>query len=78
MTDPKIVQKGPYLVDEKPGKKVWCACGQSRKQPYCDGSHSGTEFGPEIVHLDAAKKVAWCGCKKSKNKPYCDGSHEKV
>lgn len=79
MADPKCPQMSPYVVDETPGKKAWCACGYSAKQPYCDGSHanSGTGIGPTIVEIDVAKKVAWCGCKKSNNKPYCDGSHAK-
>ena len=78
MTQPVVAQKGPYVVDEQPGKKLWCACGQSKKQPYCDGSHSGTDHFPEIVHLDAPRQVAWCGCKQSGNKPYCDGTHTKI
>lgn len=24
----------------------WCSCGQSIKQPFCDGSHKGTDFKP--------------------------------
>ena len=29
---------------EKDKSYYWCACGLSKKQPFCDGSHSGTEF----------------------------------
>lgn len=77
MPDPKITQKAPYVVEETPGKKFWCACGHSQKQPYCDGSHktSGTGIGPMAVEITEPKKVAWCGCKHSKTKPFCDGSH---
>ena len=78
MNMPKIAKNGPYIVEETAGKKVWCSCGVSKKQPYCDGSHAGTGFYPEFVHIDEAKKVAWCGCKQSANKPYCDGSHNKL
>lgn len=79
MADPTIAQRGPYVVEETAGKKMWCACGLSKKQPYCDGmSHNATEFSPEFVFLDEAKKVAWCGCKQSGNKPFCDGSHSKL
>ena len=78
MSEPKVAQKGPYLIEEKPGKKAWCACGYSAKQPFCDGAHSGTDFGPEIIRFDEAKTVAWCGCKKTKNPPYCDGTHTKL
>ena len=27
----------------------WCACGRSKNQPFCDGSHKGTSFTPEKV-----------------------------
>ena len=77
MPEPKIAQRGPYVKEETPGKKAWCACGHSANQPYCDGSHGRmmTGMSPVIVEITEAKKVAWCGCKHSKNKPYCDGSH---
>ena len=78
MAEPKIAQKGPYVRDEKPGDIFWCACGGSSNQPYCDGSHKGTEFQPMKTSIDKEKKVAWCGCKHSSNKPFCDGSHAKL
>ena len=41
MSDPKIAQKEPYAVEVKAGKSYfWCACGQSSRQPFCDGSHN--------------------------------------
>ena len=78
MAMPESPQKKPYVLDESPGKRAWCACGRSQKQPFCDGSHSGTEFRPIVVDVEQAGKVAWCGCKKSGNKPYCDGSHSSL
>lgn len=78
MSDPKIPQKSPYVIDEQPGKVFWCSCGGSQNQPRCDGSHKGTEFQPIEVTIEEEKKVAWCGCKHSLNKPYCDGSHSKL
>ena len=78
MAMPESPQKKPYVLDESPGKRAWCACGLSKKQPFCDGSHSGTEFRPIVVDVEQAGKVAWCGCKKSGNKPYCDGSHSRL
>lgn len=73
-------QNSPHVVDEQPGKKAWCACGESEKQPYCDGSHARKNTGmqPIPIEISEAKKVAWCGCKQSNNKPYCDGSHAKL
>lgn len=78
MADPVIAQKKPYLLDMQPGTYAWCACGQSKNQPFCDGSHQGTEFTPLSVTIDEPRKVAWCGCKFSANKPFCDGSHSKL
>ncbi len=42
-----IAQKGPYAVQVEAGKSYWwCACGKSATQPFCDGSHKGSEFSP--------------------------------
>lgn len=80
MPEPKIAQKGPYVKDETPGTKAWCACGHSANQPYCDGSHGRLNTGmrPVVVNIETAKKVAWCGCKRSGSKPFCDGTHNKL
>lgn len=78
MADPKIAQKAPYVMTVHPGKYFWCACGHSSSQPYCDGSHKGTEFSPVAIEITEEKKVAWCGCKHSANKPFCDGAHSKL
>ena len=78
MPEPKLVQKMPFVKQEKPGTKAWCACGYSQNQPYCDGSHRDTEMTPMITEIEAKKTVAWCGCKHSNNKPFCDGSHNQL
>ena len=78
MSEPKIVQKAPYVLDVEPGKYAWCACGLSAKQPYCDGSHKTTDIRPIIEVITEKKKVAWCGCKISGSKPMCDGSHKNL
>lgn len=77
MSEPRVAQKGPYVKDETPGMKHWCACGHSANQPYCDGAHakSGTGIRPVSVEIKEAKKVAWCGCKHSQTPPFCDGTH---
>ncbi|NIR49340.1 CDGSH iron-sulfur domain-containing protein [candidate division KSB1 bacterium] len=78
MADPKIAQKGPFVQEVEPKKYVWCACGRSQNQPYCDGTHKGTGLSPIIVEIEEKKKVAWCGCKHSGNKPFCDGTHSSL
>jgi len=75
MSDPTIAQKSPYMLEVEPGKYAWCACGKSENQPYCDGSHRGTDFSPIVTEITEKKTVAWCGCKHTANKPFCDGSH---
>lgn len=75
MDQPETPQKKPYVLDLEPGTYAWCSCGRSTKQPYCDGSHGGTNMLPVIEKIDAPKKVAWCGCKRSKTGAFCDGSH---
>jgi CDGSH-type Zn-finger protein len=72
-----IPQKAPYVKVEEPGRRSWCACGESKNQPYCDGSHARSASGrrPVAVEFAEKKQVSWCGCKRSKNAPYCDGTH---
>ena len=76
-SNPVIAQNRPYAVELEPGKYYyWCACGRSKMQPFCDGSHEGTEFEPLEFMVDEAKKYGLCGCKHTRNPPYCDGSHK--
>ena len=79
MADPTVAQKGPYIHKaEKDEKVAWCACGKSAKQPFCDGSHKGSEFKPIILDVEAGKTYAFCGCKNTGNAPRCDGTHSKL
>ena len=69
----------PYAIDVESGKNYfWCACGKSKKQPLCDGSHNGTDFTPVIFKALESKKVFFCGCKQTSSQPLCDGSHTKT
>ena len=76
MSNPESPQNEPYVLDLEPGTYWWCACGKSKTQPFCDGSHKGTEFTPVEFTVSEKKSAALCGCKKSNNKPFCDGSHK--
>ena len=78
MADPHIAQRGPYAVELAPGDYWWCACGRSRQQPFCDGSHKGTAYTPVQVVIDAPRKGAWCACKRTGTSPWCDGSHARL
>lgn len=69
----------PVAVEVEAGKAYfWCACGLSKNQPYCDGSHKGSEFTPLKWQADAAGTKWLCRCKQTSNAPFCDGSHKKL
>jgi len=78
MTDaPQIAQKAPYKVELEADKTyVWCACGRSANQPFCDGSHKGSNFTPVKFTANETKTAFLCGCKHSANAPFCDGTHK--
>ena len=75
MAEPNIAQKAPFPVDVTAGKKYfWCACGKSENQPFCDGSHSDTEFTPVAYEADKDRTLYFCGCKRTAGAPLCDGT----
>ena len=79
MAEPNIAQKAPFPVDVTAGKKYfWCACGKSENQPFCDGSHSDTEFTPVAYEADKGRTLYFCGCKRTASAPLCDGTHNSL
>ena len=45
-------------VNVEQGKSYyWCSCGKSSKQPFCDGSHKGSEFKPVVYKAELTKKM---------------------
>jgi CDGSH-type Zn-finger protein len=79
MEQPVIAQKSPYQVDVEAGKSYfWCACGRSKNQPFCDGSHKGTGLTPVQFKAEESKTVWFCGCKQTKGQPMCDGTHKSL
>jgi CDGSH-type Zn-finger protein len=79
MTEPIPAQKAPYKASVEEGRSYyWCACGRSKNQPFCDGSHAVTDIRPIHYKAEASKDLFFCGCKQSGNKPLCDGTHAKL
>ena len=79
MSEPKVARRAPYAVEVEVGKQYfWCACGRSANQPFCDGSHKGSEFTPIAYTPEESGRVFFCGCKHSNKAPLCDGTHSKL
>ncbi|MEM7231486.1 MAG: CDGSH iron-sulfur domain-containing protein [Planctomycetota bacterium] len=76
--EPECPQKSPVVSNMEPGEYWWCSCGRSKGQPFCDGSHAGTDFVPKRVVVEEAKTIAWCACKRSENGEFCDGAHSRI
>ena len=78
MTKGQRAGNSAIAVEVEKGKSYyWCACGKSKNQPFCDGSHKGTKFIPVIYKAEETKKKFFCSCKQTDNQPFCDGSHNK-
>lgn len=76
MEKPLIAAKRPAEVHLEPGSYIWCACGRSSNQPFCDGSHKGTGLSPVMFTIDKEQDAWLCQCKNTKNPPFCDGTHK--
>ena len=63
---PVIAQRTPCILEVGPGTVYWCQCGRSKTQPFCDGSHTGTEFSPMKIHFE--EKNGWHSVAVSRRK----------
>jgi thiamine pyrophosphate-dependent acetolactate synthase large subunit-like protein/nitrite reductase/ring-hydroxylating ferredoxin subunit len=79
MSEPYIADTKPKPVELKAGQTVWwCSCGRSKKQPFCDGSHQGSDFTPTAFTADKDGRFFFCQCKRSGSPPLCDGAHKQI
>jgi CDGSH-type Zn-finger protein len=60
---------------EKGVSYLYCQCGHSKNQPFCDGSHHGTKHKPLRFTAARTTTARLCNCKRSGAGPYCDDSH---
>jgi len=79
VTVPIIANRKGFYWEVKAGKRyLWCSCGRSKSQPFCDGSHAGTDFLPIAFKADRDEDVIFCGCKQTGTRPFCDGAHSNL
>lgn len=77
MSKPIIADNKPVKVSLAKGQEYhFCTCGQSKSQPFCDGSHVGTSFNPKVIVSDEDGDAYLCACKHTANAPFCDGTHK--
>jgi len=77
---PAIAGTKPSYHELKTGRRYsWCACGLSKKQPFCDGSHRGTGIEPVVYEAEVdGEEILFCLCKQTADGPHCDGSHNAI
>ncbi len=78
MSKARVADRKPMKAELTAGEHYWCACGRSNKQPFCDGSHTGTGITPVAFKVDEPTEGWMCLCKQTRNAPYCDGTHKTV
>ncbi|MCC5850430.1 MAG: CDGSH iron-sulfur domain-containing protein [Verrucomicrobia bacterium] len=77
MSKPTIADNKPIKVDLTQGSEYYyCTCGQSKNQPFCDGSHAGSDFKPKSFVAEETGEAYLCRCKHTGNAPFCDGTHK--
>ncbi len=65
----------PFTAELEPGSYYWCSCGMSKAVPFCDGSHTGTNYEPVEFQVTEKRKMTLCQCQRTKKPPFCDGTH---
>jgi glutamate synthase domain-containing protein 2/CDGSH-type Zn-finger protein len=79
MKIPTVADNKPIPVELKAGEEYYfCTCGKSANQPFCDGSHQGTDFTPMSFVAEESGDAYLCQCKQTANPPFCDGKHANI
>jgi sterol desaturase/sphingolipid hydroxylase (fatty acid hydroxylase superfamily)/CDGSH-type Zn-finger protein len=75
-TKPVTAIDEPATVELDEGQRyLWCRCGKSKTQPFCDGSHHGSRNKPLLCLAKRSGKAKLCNCKRTQSPPFCDNSH---
>ncbi|HEX7013825.1 MAG TPA: CDGSH iron-sulfur domain-containing protein [Steroidobacteraceae bacterium] len=77
----RIAGYKPCYMELRAGQRyLWCRCGRSTQQPFCDGkSHIGTGFQPVAYTARRdGEEVLFCLCKRTSTPPFCDGTHSNL
>lgn len=72
------VSNEPAKLTLEPGNYLYCVCGMSKDNPFCNGSHHGTKNKPVLFKVEKKRKMSLCTCKLTKTPPYCDMSHQQM
>ena len=76
---PEVAALSPIAVTLEEGKDYhFCTCGRSASQPFCDGSHKGTDFKSHKFTAEKTGKSWLCQCKHSSQIPFCDGTRSEL
>jgi CDGSH-type Zn-finger protein/mannose-6-phosphate isomerase-like protein (cupin superfamily) len=76
---PVIAHRKGFYFEVAAGKRyLWCSCGRSQTQPFCDGSHAGSGWLPVAFKAERNEDVIFCGCKHTGTPPFCDGTHSNL
>lgn len=80
MDKPIMKSKKPIKVEVVEGKHyAWCACGRTKREVFCDGSHKKLDgIEPVIFKAKKTGEVKLCQCKLTKTPPYCDMTHKNI
>ena len=74
----KLTGKEPFQEILPKGEYLYCQCGYSADQPFCNGYHHGSKVKPLKFEVKSERKVSLCTCKLTKTPPYCDNSHLEI
>lgn len=73
----KTTKLEPATLVLAEGDYLYCQCGFSKNQPFCDGSHHGTKEQPLKFTIRKEREYHLCQCKLCEKGPFCDNSHLK-